>query len=379
MAKLMSMLFVAFLALGLAAPVLAGPVDGEVNNAEIPGSVIVFAKFIKGSVEVGGEKLPKSEFNISVTCAAGQVCAEGAGVKLLGRWVCPGDQDPRKKFICKENDFELTTTVKATITFGAVAQNSIPGTVGTTGTTARRSVPAPPCDRGFLILWVVSTADGDAPKAIKNDALLGHAILRHGYKDASAYTGYPIQAVSTLAHGALTDVDGDLRLDFDGKTEYKMVTGQVRTTIQLDREYVAGEPSGNHLARSSAITLLTLDVISNRPNYPTFVDLHWYNKDEVLLSTSHEFICWSQEEITDLDDNLDEFFGDKALLESTEAEKVAIFGVDDTDGPVTLIGLVETIEGGSSLDFDRSNSIKSSYAYGMFNDGRGVETEFEPN
>jgi hypothetical protein len=370
MKKWMGMLFVALLALGLAAPAMAQ----ELNNSEIPGSVIVFAKFIKGSVDVGGEKLPRSEFNISVTCPAGQVCAEGEGVKLLARWVCPGDQDPRKKFICKEVDFELTTTVKATVTFGAVAQNSVPGTVGTAGTTARRSVPAPPCDRGFLIAWVVSTADGDTPRAIKNDALLGHAVLRYGSKDAAAYTGYPIQAVSTLAHRANTDVDGDLRLDFNGTTEYKEVTGQVRAAVQLDREYSAAG-----LARSSAITLLTLDVISNRPNYPTFVDLHWYNKDEVLLSTSHEFICWSQEEVTDLDDNLDEFFGSKALLESTEAEKVAIFGVDDIAGPVTLIGIVETIEGGSNLDFDNRLSIKASYAYGMFNDGRGVDTSFEPN
>jgi hypothetical protein len=376
MKKLLSVLFFALLALGLAAPAMAQ--DGELNDSQTPGSAIVFAKFLKGTVEVGGEKLPRSEFNISVTCAAGQTCAEGAGVKLLGRWVCPGDQDPRKKFICKEVDFELTTTVKATVTFGAVAQNSVPGTVGTAGTTARRSVPAPPCDKGFLILWVVSTADGDAPKAIKNDALLGHAVLRYGRNDASAYTGYPIQAVSTLAHGALTDVDGDLRLDFDGKTEYKLVTGQVRGTVQFERD--ADIDDTENWTRTTKITLLTLDVISNRPNYPTFVDLHFFNKDEVLLSASHEFICWTTEEVTDIDDNLEESFGDKGLMESTEAEKVAIFGVDDTDGPVTLIGIVETIEGPSdNLDFDRPHLIKNAWSYGLFNDGRGVPTSFEPN
>jgi len=372
MKKWMGMLFVALLALGLAAPAMAQ----ELNNSEVPGSVIVFAKFIKGTTKAGGETVPKSEFNISVTCPLGAVCAEGASVKLLARWVCPGDQNPAKKFICKEVDFELTTTVKSTITFGAVAT---PTLFGAAGSNARRSVPAPPCDRGFLIAWVVSPADGDAPRAIKFDGLLGHAVLRNNGNDASAYNAYPIQAVSTLALNALTDVDGDLRLDFNGTTEYKLVTGQVRATVQLDRDATRANGQLTRFARESAITLLTLDVISNRPNFPTFVDLHWFNEQELLLSTSLEFICWIQVEITDIDDNLDDFFGRKALMESTEAEKVAIFGVDDIAGPVTLIGIVETIEGTENADFDRPQAIKNSYSYNMFNDGRGVVTSFEPN
>ena len=44
----------------------------------------------------------------------------------------------------------------------------------------------------------------------------------------------------------------------------------------------------------TALTLLTLDVRSNRPNYPTLVDLDFYSENEVLLSTAHEFVCWSQ-------------------------------------------------------------------------------------
>jgi hypothetical protein len=367
MKRWIRMLFVVLLALGLAAPALAG--DVEQNNSEIPGSVLVFPLFERGTLVVGGETLPRSEFNISVTCPAGQVCAEGAGIKLLARWVCPGDQNPRKKFICREVDFELTATVKATVTFGAVQTPEAAGT--TSGSTARRRVPAPPCEEGFLIVWVVSPADGNTPRAIKNDALIGHAVVRDGRNDAAAYTAYPIQAVSGLAHDALTDVDGDGRLDFDGISEYKQVTGQVRAAVQLDR---TPDP-GVRFARASVLTLMTLDIISNRPNYPTFVDLHWFNESEVLLSTSHEFICWSKEELSKFDENLNtSSFGNKALVESTEAEKVAIFGVDDTAGPVTLIGVVLTREFREDDDH-----ISSSYIYGLFNDGRGMTTSFEPN
>jgi hypothetical protein len=305
---------------------------------------------------------PRSAFEISVTCPSnGPACAEGAKIKLLARWVCPGSQNPSQKFICKETDFELFTTVKGTLWFN-------PENLGSRNVS---NVPKPQCQRGFLIVWVVSPNDADQPRAIKFDGLVGDAVLRNSTNSAGAYTAYPIQAVDGLAANALTDVNNDARLQFNGTTEYKAITGQLRGSVRLERTV---NPTGNNLGRiQTFLTILTLDVISNRPNFPTFVDLHFFNETEVLLSTSHEFICWSEVRLTSIDPNLDQFFGSKALLETTEAEKVAIFGVDDTAGPVTLIGIVETIE------LSRVGTAIREYSYGLFNDGRPVPTTFEPN
>jgi len=373
--KWMRYLFATLLLVGLAAPAMA---QVQLNNSEIPGSVLVFPKFIRGTVNVGSTTVepigpivePRSSFEISVTCPSnGPACAEGAKVKLLARWVCPGSQNPSQKYICKETDFELFTTVKGTLWFNPESLGSFnvkPGTGTNNGT-----VPKPQCQRGFLIVWVISPNDADQPRAIKYDGLVGDAVLRNANGSAGAYSAYPIQAVDGLAANALTDVNNDARLQFNGTTEYKAITGELRGSVRLERTV---NPTGNNLGRiNTFLTMLTLDVISNRPNFPTFVDLHFFNEAEVLLSTSTEFICWTEVRLTSIDPNLDQFFGSKALLETTEAEKVAIFGVDDTAGPVTLIGIVETLE------LNRGGTVIREYSYGLFNDGRAIPTTFEPN
>jgi hypothetical protein len=56
---------------------------------------------------------------------------------------------------------------------------------------------------------------------------------------------------------------------------------------------------------------------------------------------------------------------------SDAAEKVAFGGIDDTDGPVTLLGLVETLEGPSG--------VQRSYSNEVWNDSVPVPTVFVPN
>jgi hypothetical protein len=348
------------LSLALAAPAAA---QIELNSGEVPGSVLVFPKFVRGTVQVGQATgppatpivEPRSAFAISVTCPSGQRCAEGERIKLRARWICPATQDPTQKLVCRATDFELFTTVKGTIWFN-------PENAGTRTVDVGR----PPCQRGFLLVWVVSPDDADAPRAIKYDGLIGTGMLRGSDATLSAYNAYPIQAVSRLAHLAATDVNGDGRLQFDGATEYKAVTGQVRGTVRFERS--AG-PAGTDLGPiTTSLSLLTLDTIPNRSNFPTFVDLHFFNEDETLLSTFHEFVCWTQVRLTDIDPNLDEFFGQKGLIESTEAEKAPIFGIGDTAGPVTLLGLVETVE------LDKNGADQRQYSYSLLNDGRPIST-----
>src|SRR4029077_8236408 len=102
-------------ALALAMPASAQsvvhPVPGipGLSDSEEPGSVIVFPKFIRGTVTLPeGGTVPRTEIEIGVVCPKRAICAEHAPVKIRLHWVCPGSQDPSSKFVCKETDFAIT-------------------------------------------------------------------------------------------------------------------------------------------------------------------------------------------------------------------------------------------------------------------------------
>ena len=354
------MAVVAAMALGTAVPAKAQ----ELNSSDMAGSVLVFPKFIRGTVVVGRNSMtnkaivePKSSFNISVTCPSGSRCSEGSTVRLIAKWVCPASQVFSEKFICAAADFNLVTTVKGTITFN-------PENVGTRSDV---QVPRPPCERGYLIVWVVS----DIGAAIKFDALAGNAVLRNDRNSASSYTGFPIQAVSSLATGAPTDVNTDGRLQFDGRTEYKALTGQLAGPIRFIRKETLGTNVG---PIETVLTFMTLDTTLSRSNSPTFVDLHFYNEAEVLISTFHEFVCWSEVKLTTINRNLNEFFGGgghHGLFETTGAEQGS-FNVNGNSGPVTLLGIAETLERNAA------GAVVREWAYTLVNSGVAVPTVFDP-
>ena len=290
----------------------------------------------------------RSEFEIGITCPRGPeggpgLCAEGTEVKLRAHWVCPGSQDPVNKYICEETNFDLRSTVTGTIVIN-------PANVG----HFTQRVPLPSCQAGYLIVWVINTSD----QPIKADALLGDAILRETDDAASAYNGIPIQANAEAVTG--TVLPGLL---FAPGGPYQAVTGQVQGTVRYDQ--LDASPYS-----VTALTLLTLDVRSNRPNYPTRVDLDFYSEDEVLLSTAHEFICWSTILLSDLNPNLTATgLSPKGLVVSGQAEKFPIGGILDTFGPVTLLGIVETATWNGSC---------RTYSYSLYNNSVAVPTVFVP-
>lgn len=353
-------LFLAMAVLGLAASASAQD-PGISNNSETPGSVLVFHKFVRGSVDIEGVLHPKTEIQIGVTCPAGVLCQEGQRVKLVAHWVCPGSQSPRSKYICRETDFIMQTTVGATVTINP--DNNPPAT-GFFNSSAppQGGVRVAPCQKGYLIVWVVDQFD----RRVKYDGLVGTAILRPSADAADAYNATPIQAAAGLLHGDFTDVDGQGDLDFDG-TEYKAVTGAVSGTVRFDNATTAP------LAHTY-VTFLTLDVFSNRPNAPTFVDFIFFNQFEVPTSTFVEFICWGEFSLSKIDENLSSALqgGRNGLLVSGPAEKVDIFGIGATEGSVTLLGIVETKEKGAA------NGVVRSYGYSLNNDGFPVPTVFVP-
>jgi hypothetical protein len=352
-------------ALALAMPAFAQVRDTKLSDSQEPGSVIVFPKFIQGSVALPeGGAAPASEIEIGVVCPKGVICPEHEPVKIRFHWVCgTSEADLAGSFFCHETDFDVTATVFEKIVL--VPDGSFAG-------VSTKQVPAAFCPRGYLIGWMIRPSDD---KPIKFDGLIGDAVLRESSTAQAAYPAIPIQADPALGSGALVTTNGNGALMFDGAPgDYLAVTGRVLGDVRYDTQ------TGPTFTRGS-LTLLTLDVKSNRPNNPVFVDLDFFGGfgsfigNENQLSTSTEFICWEEVFLTDIDPGLvTTVMGRKGVFASAPAEKVGIFGIQDETGPTTLLGLSETLEG----PFPTAPWSRASY-YTLLNDSVVVPTRFLPS
>ena len=325
--------------------------DPRLSDSQEPGSVIVFPKFIRGFVTPPGDtQQPRTEFELGVVCPSGAVCPEGTKVKIRFHYVC-GAQEFFDSQICHERDFEASTTVNGKLVFNS--EGAAPGNFIT---------PFPPCNRGYLIAWVINTSD----QPIKFDGLIGNAVLRESNTAVSAYNAIPIQADPALANGALIGLTSGGGLAFDGLAgHYQALPGVIYTDVAYDRTVPT--------IKNTFLTLLTMDVNSNRPNDPTFVDMNFYNASEALLSASQEFICWGEFQLSSqIDGNLTVagMGSRKGVLVTEPAVKFNAFTGADL-GPVTLLGLVETLDG--------PTGVESEYILGVSNDSRPVPTVFYPN
>ena len=100
-------------ALALAAPALAQVRPPTLSDSQEPGSVIVFPKFIKGTVALPeGGTAPVTELEIGVVCPKRVICPEHEPVKIRFHWVCgTGEFNLAGSFVCQETDFDVTATV----------------------------------------------------------------------------------------------------------------------------------------------------------------------------------------------------------------------------------------------------------------------------
>jgi hypothetical protein len=352
-------------ALAFGTPAFAQTRSPLLSDSQEPGSVIVFPKFAKGTISVDGVTTSMTEIELGVVCPRGVTCAEHEPVKIRFHWVC-GAVEGVNSQICRENDFDITTTVNGKVVFGPDGI-PIPGSPAVTPGTP----PAALCGMGYLIGWVINTND----QPIKFDGLIGDGVIRESTDSVGAYNAIPIQADPALANGALiaTNTDpltGTPTLVFDGGAgHYLAAPGTVKGDVKYDRLTGTGGTFSQ-----TYLTLLTLDVRSDQPNFPTGVDFDFYTPGETLLSESLEFVCWTQVSLTDIDPNLNQtFMGRKGVFFGGPAFKFPINGIFDTAGPVTLLGLVETLEGPSAATIGTR-----SYLTGTFNDSNPVPTTFVP-
>lgn len=347
-------------AFALAMPAFANDRDPRLSDSQEPGSVIVFPKFIQGTVRVDGVVTPQTEIEYTVQCPIDleDTCGPHEAVMVRFHWVCPGGANT----VCRETDFFIPSTVneKVVLTPDGVAYP------GVTSIGTGQLAPMAECPRGYLIGWVVNP---NTLAPIKFDGLIGDAVLRISATAVAAYNAITIQAAAggnqrdliTLVNGALS---------FDGlDNHYQAVTG----TVLGDVKYVRQVGTGGTF-NDTFLTLLTLDVKSNRPNNRTFVDFEFFagfnsqkGLDENELSASTSFVCWQEFQLdTDIDENLNQtFMGRKGTF---EGEALTVDGA-----PVTLLGLVEVDEGPAPEPLDRS------YITTLSNDSVPVPTSFVPS
>jgi len=355
------------------------------SNSQEPGSVLVFPLFETltvpcppdapyGCTPVTGT-LPRTSFEISVACPNGSTCFDQQDVDIHLEWVCGS------RFVssCSERNFTLNTTVNGTIRFNPNGGACEPGP-GFTHPEGCGTVPAAQCFEGYLIGWVVN----ESGQPIKFDGLIGDAVLRESSTAVTAYNAIPIQAASSLATGAVVPRGSNGGLLFNGSS-YQEVTGTIIGSVQYD--YVT--PAGVDQDRTSLV-LLTLDTLSNRFNFPTDVDLNFYNETEEVQSGSTEFSCFEETGSLFNDFGLSiSTFGPKGLVQSTKAVKTAVLGISDTAGPVTLLGLVLTRECDPTTTCGTFTFIPPSsfafvpaplrnFAYPLSNDSVPVATSFVP-
>jgi hypothetical protein len=276
-----------------------------------PGSLIVFPKFINmPAVLVDGIPTPRTEIEIGAVCpVVFAACAEHQSVKVRFHWVCPGIQSATTSNFCAETDFEVVLSVNGKLAFTAD---------GTVINSNSPFVPSAPCARGYLIGWVINPAN-DLP--VKFDALVGNAVIRGpevtvggivGSTSVSAYNALGIQADPALAPGTPANptliatgtdpITGGLTLPFGAAGGYTTVPGTLFGDVKYDNTVVhAAPPTPTNAFAKTFLILLTLDVRSNQPNFPTIVPLKFYNESletvsgtnpnfERIVSSSREFL-----------------------------------------------------------------------------------------
>jgi hypothetical protein len=328
------------LTLGMMPPSFAQTVERSPSASDEPGSVIVFPKFTKGTVTLGGVTTPQTEIEVRARCPNGAICPADEPVKVRFHWVCPGSEDIVAKYVCKESDFDVRLSANGKVSFNPEDPNLLGNSVGSVA----------PCPRGYLIGWVISPA---TQRPIKYDGLSGSAILRDGRGGTESYQGFAIQADPNLATRAeiATEIDartGTPALVFDGGAgHYQAVAAAVPAGLEYHK-LIGPVASGE-----AFLILLTLDVRASRPNYPTVIDLELRSDQGVRASTARNFVCWTEIQNPNIDGQFT-LAGARTrdgVVISGQAVKVPFSGISDIPGPVTLLGLLPADSGlGRSMD-----------------------------
>jgi hypothetical protein len=327
--------------LGTTVPTFARAPEPPLSASAVGGSLIVFPKFVKGTVAVDGVTRPRTEIEVRARCPSGASCSGEESVKIRFHWVCPGSSEIAPKYVCRETDFDVVLSATGKASFNPEDPQLVgdnPGSIA-------------PCPRGYLIGWVINP---NTSRPIKYDGLTGAALLRDITGAIQSYEAFAIQADPNLTNGAeiATDIDprtGTMALVFDGRAgHYQPVDGAVPANLEYHKL------TGPLASDQGFLVLLTLDVRVNRPNYSTVIDLDFRTDQGTRASTARDFICWTEIQNPNIDANftLAGALTRNGVVLSGGAVKVPFRGISDIPGPVKLLGLVPTDEGGGRRTLD---------------------------
>jgi hypothetical protein len=362
--------------LALATPALAGDRPATLANTNEPGSVIVWPKFQNGTVSVdsgtpGAFVATKSLIELGAVCptdATSPGCADNSTIHVHLHWVCPGVAVGELPSVCPSTDFTVAVTY-GNSSAGKITLNPAeifgPAPSDYNGSTAAALAP---CPRGYLIGWAVDQYD----RPIVFNGLVGDAVLRSMGPDLQSYKAITIQGNGAELSPISLGKGGSLVFDgADG--HYQAVTGQITTDVSFDSNV-------NPPFHNEALIFLSLDVnVAGANNDPTIVDLDFYNYYEQQLSTSFQFTCWGQVELSQgLDPNLTtEAFG-SAFGQGTRHDKGIVISGQAfdpiTNKNVTLLGLVQTTEGPVA----GAANATTSYTTEPYNNSKPIPTAFIP-
>lgn len=328
------LLVLLMVALGLAMPSAAQLRQRTPSDVEEPGSVVVFPKFTKGTVAVDGVARVATEIEVRAQCPRDTRCSEDELVKVRFHWVCPGSEEISAKHICKDAAFTVVLSIGRKASFNPENSRPVGDIIGAT----------PPCPKGYLIGWVI---DPITDRPIKFDGLTGAAVLRDSRGTINSYEAITVPAEPNLATRAdiVTDIDsrtGSPALVFDGDTgHYQAMASAV--PLNLTHQKFTGPLSSSE----AVLTVLTLDVRLDRPNYPTFIDLDFAGEAGAHTSASWNFTCWAEIQNPEIEASFTLAGGRlrNAIVIYGQAIKVPVAGISDIPGPVTLLGLVPPDEG----------------------------------
>ena len=308
--------------------------DLTLTNSEHPGSVLIFPKFIRGTV--GG--LPAATFSIGVVCPddAPQCSIGGSNkVVILLHWVCAGSPDGATAGHCASSDFELRTVIHGKLEFDATGRVTV-GPVDQNG----GFIPPPPCDEGYLVA-TIATQSGSP---IAFNALVGEAILRFTPGSASAYNAVTIQSpqpAGTLLGG----------LDLDG-VSYRRVASRLVGDVRYEKLQAP--------TVRTFITIINLASVPNATNPATMMPVRFYRANGAATSGAIRFTCFRQVRLTHLDANLNNVRMGKIGLLEASGDAVA------AGQRVPVLGLVTTIEDGATP------AQSKEYTYPLYGRGDGA-------
>jgi hypothetical protein len=230
-------------------------------GANLLGSVLVFPKF---DIRSGAS----TQLRITDT-SQGPRGGTSAFARL--NFVCPGTKaDP----FCDVLDIDISFTYHRTVVIDVATE-------------------LPPCDRGFIIVF----AEGANGNPVSYNHLTGSYHITSGTgpsaraEAANAIAIQSLQPAGTVLGAANANTGGlDLTFSTTSGADYAALPAALHSDF---RAVTA--------TSRTILTLLTLNIISGADNPTARVNVHFWNTQEVPFSASHEFVCWDQVSLDQID------------------------------------------------------------------------------